>query len=187
MAKTLESDRIELIRRIRQQDQQALTELYEAYGQLVYNMAMHVLRNETAAEEVTQDIFLQVWRKPESWDPEKGKLTSWLLASTRYRAIDRLRSEERRPMRQSVSIDDLAHLLSSRETVGDSQHDTRRMLRQILKELPAEQRQVINLAFFRGLTHSEIAEQLDLPLGTVKGRIRLGLEKLKEAWFMHDQ
>ncbi len=182
MVRELQHEGFELIERIKQQDQQALVELYEAYGQMVYNIAMHVLRSEAAAEEVTQDIFFQVWRKPDSWDPEKGRLASWLMASARYRAIDRLRRDERRPLRQSVSLDDLAHILSSRETVGDAQQDSGQLLRTLLKELPAEQRQVINLAFFRGLTHSEIAEQLNLPLGTVKGRIRLGLEKLKEGW-----
>lgn len=182
MVEQLQQDGVELFKRIQQQDENALTELYTRYGQLVYNMAMHVLHNETAAEEITQDIFFQLWRRPESWDPQKGRLASWLLAVTRYRAIDRLRREQNRPTRQAVALDDLAHLLSSSETVGDRQHDTGRLLRSLLKDLPAEQRQVINLAFFKGMTHQEIAQQLKLPLGTVKGRIRLGLEKLKDAW-----
>jgi RNA polymerase sigma-70 factor (ECF subfamily) len=182
MVKELQRERIDLIERIKRQDQSALTELYEAYGGFVYNMAMHVLRNETAAEEVTQDIFFQIWRKPDSWNPEKGRLSSWLLAATRYRAIDRLRREERRPIRQSIALDDLAHLLASHDTVGDSQQDSGRLLRELLKDLPAEQRQVINLAFFRGMTHAEIAEHLNLPLGTVKGRVRLALEKLRDGW-----
>lgn len=180
MVGELQRERIDLIERIKMQDQAALTELYEAYGGFVYNMAMHVLRNEAAAEEVTQDIFFQIWRKPDSWDPDKGRLSSWLLAATRYKSIDRLRREERRPIRQSISLDDLAHLLTSHETVGEE--DSGRLLRELLKELPAEQRQVINLAFFRGMTHGEIAEHLQLPLGTVKGRVRLALEKLRDGW-----
>ncbi|MBZ0302525.1 MAG: sigma-70 family RNA polymerase sigma factor [Anaerolineae bacterium] len=187
MVKELQQEGLELIDRIKQQDQLALTELYEMYGRMVYNMAMHVLRSEAAAEEVTQDIFFEIWRKPDRWDPQKGRLSSWLLAVTRYRAIDRLRRDERRPLRQSVALDDLAHLLSSRETVGDAGQDAGRLLRDLLKDLPAEQRQAINLAFFRGLSHHEIAAQLNLPLGTVKGRIRLGLEKLREGWLAaHD-
>jgi RNA polymerase sigma-70 factor (ECF subfamily) len=182
MVSELQRERIDLIERIRKQDESALTELYEAYGGFVYNMAMHVLRNETAAEEVTQDIFFQIWRKPDSWNPEKGRLSSWLLAATRYRAIDRLRREERRPIRQSIALDDLAHLLASHDTVGDARQDSGRLLRDLLKDLPAEQRQVINLAFFRGMTHAEIAGQLNLPLGTVKGRVRLALEKLRDGW-----
>lgn len=180
MAGELQRERLDLIERIKKQDQSALTEFYDAYGGFVYNMAMHVLRNEAAAEEVTQDIFFQIWRKPDSWDPDKGRLSSWLLAATRYKAIDRLRREERRPIRQSIALDDLAHLLASHDSVGDE--DSARILRELLKELPAEQRQVINLAFFRGLTHTEIAEQLNLPLGTVKGRARLALEKLRDGW-----
>ncbi len=175
---------IDLIERIRQQDEGALTEMYERYGQRVYNIAMHVLRNPVAAEEITQDIFFELWRKPDSWDPAKGRLLSWLLAITRYRAIDRLRKEQRRPALTAVAIDDLAHLLGSRETVGDNQHDNGELLRNLLRSLPGDQRQVINLAFFQGMTHSEIAEHLKLPLGTVKGRIRLGLEKLKEGWLL---
>jgi RNA polymerase sigma-70 factor (ECF subfamily) len=175
---------IDLIERIRQQDERALTELYERYGQRVYNMAMHVLRHEAAAEEITQDIFFELWRKPDSWNPAKGRLISWLLTATRYRAIDRLRKEQRRPVMDAVSLDDLANLLGSRETVGDSQRDNGELLRKLLKELPDDQRQVINLAFFQGMTHSEIAEHLNLPLGTVKGRVRLGLEKLKEGWLL---
>jgi RNA polymerase sigma-70 factor, ECF subfamily len=182
MVREAQQEGLELIERIKQGDQRALADLYEAYGRLTYNIAMHVLRNEAAAEEITQDIFFLIWRKPDSWNPEKGRLSSWLMAVARYRAIDRLRREERRPLRQSVSLDDLAHILSSQETVGDARQDTGRLLRQLLQDLPAEQRQVINLAFFRGMTHSEIAAHLNLPLGTVKGRIRLALEKLKESW-----
>jgi RNA polymerase sigma-70 factor, ECF subfamily len=176
---------VDLLARIKRRDQGALTELYEAYGQQVYNMAMHVLRNATAAEEVTQDIFFQVWRKPDSWNPEKGRLASWLMVSARYRAIDRLRSEQRRPAGHAVALDDLAHLLGSHE--GDPQQDSGALMRNLLKELPADQRQVINLAFFQGMTHQEIADHLQIPLGTVKGRIRLGLEKLREGWLIAHQ
>lgn len=182
MVSELQVEGIDLIQRIKRRDQAALTELYDMYGQPVYNMAMHVLRNPAAAEEITQDIFLQLWDKPEQWNPEKGQLRNWLLAITRYRAIDRLRREQRRPTAHAVSFDDLANLLGSHERIGDAQMDNGQLLRQLLKDLPADQRQVITLAFFRGMTHQEIAEHLDLPLGTVKGRVRLGLEKLKDAW-----
>lgn len=182
MVDQLQSEGVKLVERLKRRDQTALTELYEQYGQHVYNMAMHVLRNPTTAEEITQDIFFQIWNKPEQWDPEKGALRSWMLAITRYRAIDWLRREQRRPSLNAVDFDELANLLGSPEMVGGAQYDNGQILRKLLKELPPEQRQVINLAFFKGLTHSEIAEQLDEPLGTVKGRIRLGLEKLKDGW-----
>ena len=168
-----QSEIIEIIQRIKQRDQAALTQLYEHFGQHVYNMAMHVLHNTAAAEEITQDIFFQLWNEPDQWDPEKGQLKSWLLVVTRYRAIDRLRREQRRPAMNAVALDDLAHLLRGSDRVGDTQYDNGQILRDLLKALPADQRQVINLAFFRGMTHTEIAEHLDVPLGTVKGRIRL--------------
>ena len=177
-----QSEIVEIIQRIKRRDQAALTELYGLYGQHIYNIAMHVLRNAAAAEEITQDIFFKLWNDPEQWNPEKGQLKSWLLVVTRYRAIDRLRREQRRPTLNAIALDDLAYALGSGDAVGDAQHDNGQILRALLKELPADQRQVINLAFFRGMTHREIAEHLDVPLGTVKGRIRLGLEKLKDGW-----
>ncbi|MBC7871956.1 MAG: sigma-70 family RNA polymerase sigma factor [Chitinophagaceae bacterium] len=174
---------IELIQRIKQRDQSALVEIHGRYRNLVYNMAMQVLKNASSAEEITQDIFFQVWRWPEKWDPEKGRFTSWLLTVTRYTAIDRLRRENRQPPLSPHSLDHLAEFLAKKSPFEDSRRDNGRLLRTLIKELPKEQRDIIMLAYFRGMTHTEIAEQTHLPIGTVKSRIRLGLQKLKEAWF----
>ena len=172
----------ELIQRIKDRDQSALVALDLRYRGLVHNMAMQVLKDTRSAEEVTQDIFFQVWRWPEKWDAEKGRFTSWLLTVTRYTAIDRLRRENRQPPMSPHSLDTLAELLGRKPSIDTPHHDNGRVLRTLIKELPQEQRDIILLAYYKGMTHSEIAEQTRLPLGTVKSRLRLGLEKLKDAW-----
>jgi RNA polymerase sigma-70 factor (ECF subfamily) len=183
MANHFSSEDVELIGRIQKRDQTALVELYERYSGLVYNMAMQVLGNEHSAEEVTQDIFFQVWRWPEKWDAQKGRFTSWLLTVTRYTSIDTLRQQNRQPPLSPHSLDDLAKLLTKKSPVEDDRRDNGVLLRSLMGDLPNEQRDIIMMAYFRGMTHSEIAEQLNLPLGTVKSRIRLGLQKLKDLWF----
>jgi RNA polymerase sigma-70 factor (ECF subfamily) len=172
----------ELIRRVNQRDQNALSELYRRYGALVYSLALRVLQNSTMAEEATQDTFLKVWYQSATWDADKGKLVSWLLTITRYTAIDRLRRERRRPNESSVAIDDTFEIADENAVVDDPLVQDGRALRALMNRLPAEQVQVIELAFFQGMSHSEIAEHLRLPLGTVKTRVRLGLQKLKDLW-----
>lgn len=175
-------DDFELMQKIRQRDQSALVQLHERYHNIVYNMAMQVLKNASRAEEVTQDVFFQIWRWPEKWDADKGRFVSWLLTVSRYTAIDQLRRENRQPPLAPHSLDHLAELLTKDSAVEDSGLDNGRLLRALLKDLPAEQRELILLVYFRGMTHTEAAEQLKLPVGTVKSRLRLGLQKLKDAW-----
>ncbi len=171
----------DLMQRIEAGDDSALALLYERYGRIVYSLTLRVLQNPALAEEATQDTFIKVWRKSTRWDPAKGRLSSWLLTVARYTAIDRLRSEQRQspdtadidavpPIAGEGGIPDAAELLDSRQ------------LQRLLGQLPVEQAEVIQLAFFQGLTHSELAERLGLPLGTVKTRVRLGLKKLKGLW-----
>lgn len=176
------SDDLHLVQRLRQRDQDALNELYKRYQPLVHSMAMSVLANEAHAEEVTQDIFLRLWQQPEKWDSAKGQLSSWLLTVTRYTAIDRLRHEQRRPTLQAKPLETFHDLLGDNASVNTHHHDNGLLMRRLIPLLPKEQRQVIFLAFFKGMTHSDIAEHLALPLGTVKSRIRLGMEKLKQEW-----
>lgn len=171
-----------LIHRIVQRDQQALTELYNRHGRLVYNMARHVLQDSQMAEEVTQDVFFQIWRWPERWDENRAKLSTWMLAIARYTAIDYLRREQRRPKLAPTELEDLSHRLPSNQVVGGVERDNKEIIKAVMAQLPKEQRTVIMLAYYRGLTHEEIAEKLNLPLGTVKSRIRLGMKKLKDGW-----
>lgn len=155
--------------------------LYQKYGDLVYSLALRVLREPGLAEEVTQDIFVKVWRQPERWNPALGQFSSWLLTITRNAAIDRLRAEQRQPAQRlhtvNLSEETTADLASAEADWLDGQ-----LLRRLLAQLPAEQRTLIELAYFMGFTHSELAERMQLPLGTVKTRIRSGLQKLRTLW-----
>jgi RNA polymerase sigma-70 factor, ECF subfamily len=173
-----------LLQRVAAGDSDALVALHKRYVNLVYSMAWRVLQDVGLAEEVTQDVFMKLWRQGQRYDPARGRFSAWLLSVTRFAAIDRLRQEGRRP--SAVELTDgssdeqtaLERLLTTDHAAWErGQH-----LRLLLGQLPAEQRQVIELAYYGGLTHSELAEQLGLPLGTVKGRLRLGLERLRGLW-----
>ena len=174
---------IHLMHRIRMQDKLALTDLYDRYGRLVYGLSVRVLNDDgRLAQEVTQDTFLKVWNQADQWDPEKGKLTTWLLTIARRTAIDLLRREQRRPEISPGEFDDVLGVVGQRAVMDDPTWQDGRLLRTLLAQLPDEQRQAIELAFFYEMSHTEVAERLNLPLGTVKTRIRLGLQKLKTLW-----
>jgi RNA polymerase sigma-70 factor, ECF subfamily len=171
---------IESMRRIAAHDQQALWALYQQYGKAVYSLAYRVLQNVTMAEEVTQDTFLKVWQQKALWNPEKGKFKNWLLTIAHFTAIDRLRHERRQPQVYADSIEDIeGEMLLSRAEAG-WQDGT--ILRLLVSQLPSEQAFLIDLAFFRGMSHSEIADEVQIPLGTVKTRLRTGLQRLRELW-----
>ena len=166
-----------LIARMRAGDQSAMSDLYDRYSGVVYGVALRVLANTTAAEDVVQEIFLQLWRKPDSFNAERGKLGPWLAVIARNRAIDHLR---KRPME-----DDIDELPIS--TGVDLESDSAQKLaiekiRGVLAQLPQDQRRVLEMAFFEGMTHSEIAGKTGEPLGTVKTRIRTGLLAVRKAF-----
>lgn len=173
---------VDLMQRVHRGDQQALATLYDRYGGSVYSMALFILRSRPQAEEVTQTVFLRVWQRAEHWDPTRGQLISWLLSLARYTAIDALRREQRRPALLDTPLDDLPQLAAQPNPTDDPVWHDGQLLRDLLGRLPPEQAQAIHLAFFNGMTHSEIAAALGLPLGTVKTRLRLGLSKLREWW-----
>jgi RNA polymerase sigma-70 factor (ECF subfamily) len=166
----------ELLARIAHQDQEALSVLYSRYGNLVYSLAFHALQNASLTEEVTQDVFIKIWTHPTHWDSSKGKFSSWLLTITRYTAIDRFRREQHQSSRCVALAEDIAE---EAEDEPDWIEDQAEELRRLLERLPVEQAQVIHLAYFQGMTHRQMAQALDLPIGTVKARLRLGLSKLK--------
>lgn len=162
-------------------DQEALLLLYQRYGALVYGMALRVLGQPASAEEVTQDVFLKLWNQPSRWDPALGRLSSWLLTTTRNAAIDRLRQENR----HWRALDDAPLSDENASTAGvadDPLWADGQILQQILTTLPYQQRQLVELAFYGGHTHSELATMLDLPLGTVKTRLRAAIHALREGW-----
>jgi RNA polymerase sigma-70 factor (ECF subfamily) len=173
-------DRV-LMNAIAMRDQEALMLLYARYGATVYAMALRVLGNPSSAEEVTQDIFVKVWNQPARWNSELGRLSSWLLATTRNAAIDRLRQENRQWRALDVES---AHeeVIGETSVADDPLWADGQVLRQILEKLPYQQRQLIELAFYGGHTHSELARILDLPLGTVKTRLRAAIQTLREHW-----
>jgi RNA polymerase sigma-70 factor (ECF subfamily) len=172
----------DLMRRIQSQDENALSELYDLYGSIVYGMAMRVLSNVPLAEEATQDTFMKVWREAESWDPERGKLVSWIITIARYTAIDHLRKEKRHDTTHSVALEDMLNFFGTpgmrdRNDIHDSA-----LLKSLIKQLPEQQIEAIELAFFQGMSHQDIADHLGEPLGTIKSRIRYGLQTLRGKW-----
>ena len=182
MSETPALSDVELMERIRSKDQTALSELYERYINLVFDLAFFVLRNAAWAEEVSQDTFLKIWGQAHAWDASRGSLATWLLTITRYTAIDRLRKENRRPTWGAADIDDLLNVLSSGEGVDSAAWQDQQLVQNLMDELNPEQREVVELAFFGGLSHTELAEALKLPLGTVKGRVRAALNKMRDLW-----
>ncbi len=175
-----QSDEIELMRRIAAQDQQAFRAIYQQYGKAVYSLAYHVLQNSAWAEEVTQDTFLKVWQQKTRWDPGKGNLKNWLLQITHFTAIDRLRQERRQPALHPDAIEEIEDKIPA--SLRDTGWQDGVALQMLIKQLPHEQAYLIDLAFFRGMTHNEIAHELAIPLGTVKTRLRSGLRRLRKLW-----
>ena len=175
----------ELMQRLVYRDLTAFRTLYSRYSGLVYSTALRVLRDAQIAEDMVQEIFLRIWRKPESYTPTRGKFATWLTSVTRNRAVDEIRSRNRRYRHETASPEEQERELPGPE--GDDPglraelSDQRRLILTAMQRLPPEQRQTIELAYFGGLTQQEIAEQLNQPLGTVKTRIRLGMQKLRAA------
>jgi len=172
-----------LIRLIALGQNEALDELYERYHRLVYGVALHMLGQERpAAEEVTLDVFVNVWKQAKSYRPDRARVSTWLASITRYRSIDRLRRRKVRPEGHLAAWDVLE--TSAAEGPGPEISTElalqREQVRGALSTLPPEQRQALALAYYGGYTQSEIASALDLPLGTVKTRIRLGMAKLRD-------
>lgn len=172
-------DEIDLMQRIAAHNQQAFHTLYQHYGKAVYSLAYRVLQNSTLAEEATQDTFLKVWRQAAHWDPNKGKLKNWLLTIAQFTAIDRLRQERRQPHLYPDSIEEAEEM----HVLGvDAHWQDGTVLRLLIARLPDEQSRLIDMAFFQGMSHNDIASTTQIPLGTVKTRLRSGLQKLRELW-----
>jgi RNA polymerase sigma-70 factor (ECF subfamily) len=179
-----DSDEVTLIKKIAQQDQTALAELYDRYARLIYAVVMKSLNSIEEAEEVVLDVFSQVWRIAERYDVAKGRVDVWLLMLTRSRVLDRLRVLQRSSKTASASVAaaQIQSAQSSVDPVEDALISERRsQVLAALGSLPEEQRQVIELAYYKGLSQSKIAAQLGISLGTVKTRTRLGLSKLRIA------
>jgi RNA polymerase sigma-70 factor (ECF subfamily) len=166
---------------VERKDADAFAILYDRHGGAAYSLAHRIVGDQAIAEDVTQEAFLSVWRSGARFDATRGSVRSWTLGIVRNRAIDALRRAS--SSAPKLDLDDEALLEGHpAEQLTDSEairRETSRRVRGALRELPDEQSEVIGLAYFGGFTHSEIAEMLGMPLGTVKGRMRLGLEKIR--------
>jgi RNA polymerase sigma-70 factor, ECF subfamily len=172
-----EQDDAALLNRVQRGDEDAMAALYDRYSKIVYSVALRVLRDPAAAEDVLQEIFMQIWRNPDGFVATRGSFGGWLAVVSRNRSIDSLRRK-----RPTESVDDVA--LASNYNLADEAERNSLMekARAIITLLPVEQRKTLEMAFFDGLTHSEIAEMTGDPLGTVKTRIRSALTSLRKAF-----
>ena len=180
---TAEESQAQLLLRIAAQDAQALAEFYDLTAKPLFSLAVRILGDVSEAEEVIQDVFVQIWKNAPSFDPLLGPAFHCALSITRHRSIDRLRSRQRRArLIENLETDAAANAPASAGADQDAlaAEDTA-AVRATLGTLPAEQRRVIEMAFFGGLTHQDIAKTLNEPLGTVKARIRRGLLKLRDS------
>lgn len=166
-----------MLARIGQRDENAMEALFRRYSGPVYSVALRVLHDSGHAEDVMQEVFLQLWRNPTGFVEERGSLGAWLVVIARNRAIDQLR--RRRP---ADSVEDVV-LASSVNVAGEAERNAMMdKVRRVLNDLPAEQRKSLELAYFEGLSHNEIASRTGDPLGTVKTRIRQALISLRKAF-----
>jgi len=165
-----------LVAAIRSGDDQAMAQLYDRYSGIVYSVALRVLGDTGAAEDILQDIFMQLWRNPDVFDASRGSLPAWLAVIARNRAIDTLR--KRRPEEE---ISDVVVSVEPDLARGAEWSRVLDKIRGVLGTMPAPQRSALEMSFFEGLTHSEIAEKTGEPLGTIKTRIRAGLNALRKA------
>ncbi len=177
-----QSAEVELLQRIGQGDRASFEQFYDRFSRILFSIAYRLLRNEQAAEDVLQEVFVQIWKKAPLYDPARGKPLTWAVTLTRHRAIDLIRSTQRRDrlndeVKQESEVlekfddNDSFLLAATGERV--------RFIRAAMQKLSPDQREAIDLAFFHSYTQTEIAERLDQPLGTVKARIRRGLIKLR--------
>jgi RNA polymerase sigma-70 factor, ECF subfamily len=169
----------ELLHAIARGDEQALASLYDRYRLILFGLILRILHSRPEAEDVLQDVFIQVWKRAGDFDESRGRPFTWLVTLARSRTIDRLRALESRQRTANESVQAVA------ESVSDSEQDAMRaeqgaVVRECLGELPSEQQQTLVLAYFEGLTQTEIAARLGAPLGTVKTRMRSGMIKLRE-------
>jgi RNA polymerase sigma-70 factor (ECF subfamily) len=171
----------ELMPLVGRKDPEAFEVLYDRHGGAAYSLAYRIVGDRAAAEEVTQEAFISVWRSGARFDAARGSVRSWLLSVVRNRAIDFLRSRAGKAPKLTFDDDAVLEQRPAEERTEDEalQRETAAELRGALGKLPGEQSKVIELAYFGGFSHSEIARILNLPMGTVKGRMRLGLEKIR--------
>jgi RNA polymerase sigma-70 factor (ECF subfamily) len=173
-----------LMRLIAHSKEDALSELYDRYSRLVYSIAVNAVSDPSLAEEISQEVFIRIWENADSYRPDQGKVVTWMASITRYRSIDTIRRQNVRPEgnqaawveESSLDMPDPINLEGEVERI-----ERRDRVRVAIAQLPKEQKVALAYAYFQGYSHREIAAALDEPVGTIKTRIRLGMQKLRQA------
>lgn len=176
-----------LIRRMCEADETALGALYDRWMRALYSLVFHLLKDPDEAEDIVEETFWQAWRKASSYEPSKGAVSTWLLTIGRRKALDRLRAKKRQ---NEDPIETDQHFADLPSPENDPSQDAegkelREHVRSALRDLPDEQREALELGYFKGMSQSEIADATGQPLGTVKTRMRLAMQKLREPLSMH--
>src|SRR5579884_3777099 len=182
----VEQDDITLLARLAGGDEAPIGVLYDRYGGAIYGLALRIVRDSPTAEEVTQEVFVRLWRAAESFDPAKGKVSTWLLRIAHNLALNEIRRRKSRPVSAVVDVEAGAGQIADEDPATDPAtavwiRERSRLVRDALAHLPPAQQQAIELAFFGGLTQAEVAAALGEPVGTVKSRIRTGMQRLAEV------
>lgn len=176
-----------LAQRVALGDRRAFLELYDLCSPKVYGLALKIMGDAMAAEEVTQDAFLKLWTRAETFRAGRGSFMAWLLTITRHTALDRFRRESRRPDEVDPPDSDSEWAAILDDPQSSTEEARWRSLHFAIQALPDEQRRVIQTAYFHGMSHREISAYLGVPIGTVKTRLRLGMENLRRAWITADE
>jgi RNA polymerase sigma-70 factor (ECF subfamily) len=169
----------DLVRRLQSKDKSVVEVIYDAYAPSLYGIALRIVRSEAIAQDVVQETFIKVWKNAPAYDNRKGTLFTWLLNITRNGAIDKTRSAAFRRKQKGVPFDE--HLKNSHQ-LSTAQNTDHIGLKSFVAQLENKYREVIELAYFQGYTQQEIADHLELPVGTVKSRVRIGLRELKKIF-----
>jgi RNA polymerase sigma-70 factor (ECF subfamily) len=183
-------DDVTLFTLISRVDENALGELYDRYNRLVYSVALNAIGDPVRAEEITQDVFVRVWESAKTYRAEQGRVATWLTRITRNRAIDVYRRGRVRRENLHISYEEIESLDPPAPQDVEAEVDLaqrQRRVRWAVAQLPEEQQQALGLAFFQGLSHAEIAQALGEPLGTIKTRIRLAMQKLRQLLYHEPQ
>ncbi len=170
---------LELIKQVKKRDKAAFSEIYSRFSQVVFNLVYRILKDREEAEEVVQEIFLLIWNKAASYESERGALSTWIINISRNRSIDRLRALGHRNRGMQIDEERLSSKYDLSRIIEDRE-ERKKVIQNALDSLPEDQRVAIEMVYFDGFTHVETAERLNVPVGTIKTRLRLGVAKLKE-------
>lgn len=172
-------DQVTLVERLRKKEKEAMSLLYDHYSDALFGVISRIVKEEKVAEEVLNDAFLKIWNKIDAYDPEKGRLFTWMLQISRNLAIDKLRSKEYSQSKKTEELQN--HVYPTNDAATTRQNEEDIGVRDLLDHLREEERLVIDLVYFQGYTQSEIAKEKNIPLGSVKTRLRMAMQNLRKV------